>query len=43
MVRPLDGRVLARHIGVAMLRTSTVGSADELLADLRQEAGRIQA
>ncbi|MFE3774337.1 LysR family transcriptional regulator [Streptomyces sp. NPDC059122] len=42
-VRPIEGRALARQIGVAMLRTSTVASADRLLAELRQEAERIQA
>ncbi|MGW9042481.1 LysR family transcriptional regulator [Streptomyces lydicus] len=42
-IRPVDGPVLARQIGVAVLRTTTAGSAGQLLAELRTEAERIQA
>jgi hypothetical protein len=42
VIRPLDGPALARQIGVAVLRTTTAGSADQLLAELRTEAGRIR-
>jgi len=42
-IRPVDGPALARQIGVAMLRTTTAGSAEELLAELRVEADQLQA
>ena len=42
MIRPLDGPTPARQTGVAVLRTTTAGSADQLLAELRTEAGRIR-
>lgn len=42
-VRPLDGPPLARRIAVAMLRSTTAGSARDLLAALRAQADRIRA
>ncbi|MEY9963716.1 DNA-binding transcriptional LysR family regulator [Streptacidiphilus sp. MAP12-16] len=43
VIRPVDGPALARQIGVAMLRTTTAGSAAQLLAELRVEADRLRA
>ncbi|MFB7665371.1 LysR substrate-binding domain-containing protein [Kitasatospora sp. NPDC056138] len=42
-VRPVHGPALARQIGVAMLRSTTAGSTEQLLAELRVEAGRIRS